>query len=463
MRFIQLNTLLILISFTALVQAQSLTPIVSPKSAPNSSSAQAHLDLNQFPDVKQLLDQGQTSQAIEQLLTYLDAQANNPAYFNMLGSLYLKQKNYAQAIAQFERVVLIQPDNAGAWLDLAIASFEHGQSDFALGFFDYIESEFKPTPSIQNIIANYRRRIKIATQGLQSWSHQVDVALGHDTNANSGLSSLSLRLTQDGKVFDLPLEENYRARSDQYLQKSISTRFVQQQGTQEFELNLSAQNRQFFTEHASSSTHIAANANWLRKFQQYQLGASVIADHIQVNGRSLLNNSSLALNAEKNMGACTLSLAFDYDHRYFVTNTALNGAILWQQIMQSCSVQKATHGFNVMWMLRMGNDRPMGFRAGGAAQKKELWLKLVWILPRWGRLELSQQWGRNKDSEGYSPLLENNAIRYIHKNNTRLSWVYPLNKSVDVSANVDRNTNDSNISIFRQESKNFSLGLQKRF
>jgi tetratricopeptide (TPR) repeat protein len=430
---------------------------------PTLSSAQAHLDLNQFPDVKKLLDQGQTLQAIEHLLTYLEAQANNPAYFNMLGTLYLKQKNYAQAIAQFERVVLIQPENAGAWLDLAIASFDYGQNDLALGYFDYIESEFKPTPSIQNVIANYRRRIKIATQGLQSWSHQVDVVLGHDTNANSGLSSLSLRLTQDGKVFELPLEENYRARSDQYLQKGISTRFAQQRGTQELELNLSAQNRQFFTEHTSSSTHFSANANWLRKFQQYQLGASVIADHIQVNGRSLLNNSSFALNVEKNTGACTASLALDYDQRHFLTNAALNGSIRWLQVMQSCSVQKDAHGFNLMWMLRTGNDRPMGFRAGGATLKNELWLKSAWILPRWGRLELSQQWGRSKDSEGYSPLLENNAIRYIYKNNTRLSWVYPWNKSVDVTTNLERNTNDSNIALFRQESKNFSVGLQKRF
>jgi hypothetical protein len=105
----------------------------------------------------------------------------------------------------------------------------------------------------------------------------------------------------------------------------------------------------------------------------------------------------------------------------------------------------------------------MGFRAGGATLKNELWLKSAWILPRWGRLELSQQWGRSKDSEGYSPLLENNAIRYIYKNNTRLSWVYPWNKSVDVTTNLERNTNDSNIALFRQESKNFSVGLQKRF
>jgi tetratricopeptide (TPR) repeat protein len=463
MQFNQLYTLLILSSLTVPTQAQSLASTSVTPSVANSHSTQAHLDLNQFPDVKKLLDQGQTVQAIEQLLSYLDAQANNPAYFNMLGTLYLKQKNYAQAIAQFERVVLIQPENAGAWLDLAIASFDYGQNDLALGYFDYVESQFKPTPSIKQVIANYRRRIKIATHGLQSWTHQVDVAIGHDTNANSGLSNLSLYLTQDGKVCELPLEENYRARADQYLQKGISTRFALQQGAHEIELNVSAQNRHFFAEQAYSSTHYSVNTNWLRKYQQFQLGASVIADHIQVSGRSLLNNSSLAFNIEKNIEACTVSFAFDYDQRYFLTNTALNGVILWQQIMQSCAVQKAGHGFNIMWMVRKGNDRPVGFRAGGATRKNEAWLKLTWLLPSWGRLELSQQWGRSKDNEGYSPLLENNAIRHINKANARLTWIYPWNASIDVSANLERNSNDSNNSILRQESRNITFSLQKRF
>jgi tetratricopeptide (TPR) repeat protein len=468
MRFIQLNVLLFLSSLSVASTAQNLAQSTNLQNTSNrytssGKTAQTHLDLNQFPTVKKLLDDNQTAQAIQQLLSYLDANVNNPAYFNMLGALYLQQKDYLQAAAQFERVVLIEPSNAGAWLDLAIASFEHGQKEVALGYFDYIEQEFKPTPSIQKLIAHYRHNIKIATQGVRNWNHQFDWLIGHDTNANSGLSSSSLQLTHDGAIYELPLDASYRVRSDQYMQKGIGSRYFRQKGAHEFELNFSAHNRHFFSERAYSSTNYSANASFLSKVKQYQLGAAVIVDHLQLNSRSLLNNASVVFNLERNIGACTMNVALDYERRYFLNNVALNGVIFWQQGMYSCNWKQAKHEFNVMGMFRTGNDRSLGFRAGGSTRKNELVAKFAWAPVLSGRLEISQLWAHSKDSEGFSTLLENNAIRQMRRSNTRLSWTYPWNKSLDISINAERNVNDSNISLFRKHSNNYSLGLQKRF
>ena len=125
------------------------------------------------------------------------------------------------------RLIKIEPQHAGAWLDLALTQCELGHAKEAERLFQEIIERFSPPPVLLEMIA--RRR----ALGCSKWQakSQFSVALGRgtDSNLNQGANSPTFSIGSGDYRVDLQLLPEYLPQHDQYTvlssgySRSIST------------------------------------------------------------------------------------------------------------------------------------------------------------------------------------------------------------------------------------------------
>jgi len=112
------------------------------------------------------------------------------------------------------RMIELEPQHAGAWLDLAIIQCKLGHAAEAERLFGIIESRFSPPPGILEVIASQR------TNGCQGWQPHSQWSLllgrGADNNVNQGASNPSFSIGSGTTRIDLDLTPDYLPRHDQY-------------------------------------------------------------------------------------------------------------------------------------------------------------------------------------------------------------------------------------------------------
>ncbi|MFA9273517.1 MAG: tetratricopeptide repeat protein [Candidatus Aquirickettsiella gammari] len=431
-----------------------------------------------FPEVKALIAQDKIPQAIELLTSLLSTYENDPDYFYLLGDLYFRQKAFAQAAAAYERVVLIQSGNAGAWMDLAIANSEAGNFPLAEQYFDYILANLRPSAKIVGIIDNYRTRIKTRAFQAKPWHFQVDYAYGYDSNANSGLVDKSIYINIDGKPQKIDLDTAYIARSDSFRNLFLQSRYQGKIGEQDLFWNVSLANHTLKNEHAFSITDLSTGLGLSHRGNLFDVGINLNAERLWLSGSTLLNNGNLGFFAAKSWQHCDTNLVLETEKRRYVvpqvksssTNATNNAAvasldanILWQNLANSCGFSTNWGFFQQTLILRHGNDKPNTTRVGGQTHRNEVIGKLTWRAPNATQLDFSLNLARARDVEGYSALLENNAARLVLRRIYRLQFQYPLADNWFLFLNLEKNTNYSNLSIFRQAGKSANAGLRKIF
>ncbi len=99
----------------------------------------------------------------------------------------LEQQRFEEAKVKFEQVLALEPQHAGAWLDLASANCELGNAGEAERLFREVEIKFAPSPGILDIIALHRNR------GCKAWApksmRSFTVTRAADSNINQGASN----------------------------------------------------------------------------------------------------------------------------------------------------------------------------------------------------------------------------------------------------------------------------------
>ena len=109
------------------------------------------------------------------LLLSLPAVANTAAeeqdlYLNAMR--LMNEGRHAAAREALEQLIMVEPQHAGAWLDLAITQCALGQALAAERLFREIEVRFAPSAGILEVINNHRR------QGCRPWEAKSYRALG---------------------------------------------------------------------------------------------------------------------------------------------------------------------------------------------------------------------------------------------------------------------------------------------
>lgn len=184
--------------------------------------------------------------------TAINAQGDNRVAANLLyeeALLLMESQREQPAIELLQKVVELEPDHAGAWLDLAMLHCQVGDSAATQRLLDVVETRFKPNPQIRLVInhiqrtncagyAKLREEVRLGQQGVL----RGEFSIGVDDNVNQGLSNSSFLFDQGGNLIELQVAPDFKPKSDEFVQADL--------GFQKRGFNAFVQMRQNFTEDA---------------------------------------------------------------------------------------------------------------------------------------------------------------------------------------------------------------------
>lgn len=470
------------VTLTALLLAAS-TAVTADAVVPAGAGPQQRGDLTlelqlaAYPDVLAQMMRGDFKAALQAMQAYQDGDStsgaasgskkygNDPQYQNLLGMLAQKNGEHALAAAAFERVVLIDPENAGAWLDLAIASAELGEDNSALDYFSYIESQFSPPDAMRSLIDGLRSDIKRRTM-LRGWRFSLQSMAGFDTNANGGLQNSMIFLTLGEHRVGLLLDPKFHAHGDNFIQLGGSARsVVNLDDAYQLEFAASARQRSYLHEHDFSTLDLNASLGLHRRIGVGDASVWLHGSTLMLGGEQFMNSTRTALQFEQPfpLGACFSGLSGELEARRYTRSAALNGDLIWMQGGLACKWKLAGKALQTTMIARIGSDQPRSTRAGGQTLRSELLLQVTLPADNGSRTELTWQMARARDREGYSVLLENNAARSLTRHLLRLAWSKPVALRTELVLAAESNRVLSNLPLFQQTGSTVSIEIRKQF
>lgn len=233
-------------------------------------------------EVERLLEAGSYDAAYEHAVTLAPAREGDAEFDFLLGMAAVKSGHLPEAVFAFERVLIAQPENHRARLELARVYFL--QKDYQSAKTEFLTVRAKDPPdNVRKNIDIYLAMIDKEVAALtRTTSARISVMGGHDSNINSSTDTESLSVPALGTVI---LNEDSREISDQFSELNID-------GAMEHRLNrqnsISARLGFNVRDNLDSEAFDTATANM--RFAYHQRGSAhrwqlpVHVQHISVDG-----------------------------------------------------------------------------------------------------------------------------------------------------------------------------------
>lgn len=371
------------------------------------------------------------------------------------GTQALAEQRYDDARAALREAIRLDPDFAGAWLDLALATYAAGDLPQAEELLDTLEARFTVPPPLAALIADLRRQIEaraapVAPADVWRWRRRFTAALGHDSNANAGLAYGELTLTLPGSALVLPLARGVRARPDNFAQTGLSVAASRPHGNGELQLTGSVNGRRnadvtdFDTVELrsgiawASAAPLPAGGLWGVLPGPWRLRADV--EQLRLGGSALVEQVVLGAEHLWPTLACRPQASVELEWLHYPVVHTLDTTTLWLAGTLRCPVSLGPASRELALQLRLGEARARhgpdssSARPGGDSHHLELTAAHEWT---WTcatgtqTLQALAQWERVRDTDGYSPLLDNGARRNLDRSTLGLTWSVPLPVGAD--------------------------------
>jgi hypothetical protein len=424
----------------------------------------------------------------------LPAAAQNPQardYYQQ-GVQALTDRQFEQARQALTRAVELDPDFAGAWVDLALATYAAGDIAQAEEFLTILEQRFTLPEPIAQAVAGLRGRIAAGQAAVAAasrgwaWRTTVQAGGGHDSNANAGLALNDLTLTLPGGGVLLPVSPTLRPQTDRFAVASVSASGLRDQPQGQLELAGSVKARRNAQASDFDTLDLQAAVGWAttRPLPGGGLGgllpgpwrAGLAAQHLKLGGSALLNSVVLSGTHVWAGASCNPQATVESDWRTFPVANNLNSRTLWVGASASCPGLYPARGGRWNALLRVGQETARSpflsstGRPGGNTRHTELTLTHAWSWQGSAgnhRLEAQAQWARAHDTQGYSPLLANDARREVQRSTASLSYTVPLAPVAGLDAGWQATLamqgfrQRSNLELFRLSGRIIQASIQK--
>jgi hypothetical protein len=427
------------------------------------SSASADADFSSLKtQIEALVSQGHHAEALVLLAAEQPNYPQNPEYDYLLGVTALSAEENTLALNALERVVMMQPSFAGAWVDLAIAYYRLGDLDTAMQVTRHVSENFDPPPKLQSQLALLRQKIEQAriTNG---WRVSVMGLYGHVKNANYGLSASSFELTPLGGA---PVEvvvagDSKPKSSSAYELRADAYRVFSHENQAKSEVQLIARQRSYVQ--VGDQDILDAGAYWviskpIKKDLEGLGGLNV--RHLTIDHQSVATYAGLMTGIKTNVGGCSVSGRLEVERRMLQGSGQYDATVPWLGGALSCPYQH----FVMDAQYRYGWDNPDGDRAGGATMRQEASLQARWNYSNSLQVRGVLYYAHYADEEGYSALLDHDAKRRIHRLGQRveLDWWLPFeaNRGWALHVEADHVENDANLAIARFKDTQVFMGLR---
>lgn len=376
----------------------------------------------------------------------------------------MQQGRYAEALLILEGQVLLEPGNAGAWLDFAISHYQLGDYAESQALFDAIEREFSPSSAIRAVIARYRQPLppKLLPT-LKRWSADVALLAGRETNANAGLriSSLTLNLADTAVV--LAIDPRYQAHPSSTTQMEahvegelpLGAGGVSLVGVGDWRDRRTPDIPDFGTRQAQGFLGLRGPLAVLESAQWTLWGG---LQHASLGGQGLLDASRLLATLEMPLAGCQARGGGETERRRYPIQPALDGRYQGLLASLGCPARSG----QVFLAARYGADRPAGIRAGGEQTRADLAATLQLPMFGKGRLDMSLNLSRQRDQQAYSVLL-GDIPRRIERAGITLEYAYEIRPGLEWLLRTETWAQQSNIDLFRLSDNTVMAGLRQRF
>lgn len=420
-------------------------------------------------EAQRLIDSGQAAQALDMLAAHEALHVGNPEFDYLLGVAALSAGDYAAAVHALERAVLVQPNFAGAWLDLAIAHYRLGELETADALLRHVEDNFDPSPAMRVDISAVREKFTVArvTRIVRGWQSEVGLHVGRTNNANYGLSVTSLQLTLDGLPATLLLDPGYRPRSDHFSElRANFSRTFQHSATARSDVYGLLRHRKYDNEGDLDQTDALIGGVWrtplnLSGYSNATRYFGATLRHLSFDERGM-TIGTLSTGLRVPHGQCTAIGRVDYEHRIFTGTDELDAAIPWLGAGAECSRGEWQYG----GQQRIGWDRALGKRPGGDMLRAETIVYGRWQATPSLQFGGSVVYAYSRDRQAYSPILEDGARRHVHRFAQKLEalWVPGANPKSPwaIVIEIENIADRSNIGLSSVSVTQVSVGLSYR-
>ncbi len=410
------------------------------------------------------------------LLSAHEEEFAGDSYFDyQLGVTALESGQPGIAQQALERAVLVRPDFAGAWIDLALAHARLGDVEIALQIVAHIESSFNVPLPLRAQLTNLRAELKEPRKHLDvnpasllgARTGYLQLSAGRDTNANLGLASGTFTLTPIGSPpIQLEITPAARAKPDSFTQVRGDLQQILQYGDrQKGRIYASGQYREYGVQNDYSLGDALLNYTHeyaLTSSRNWWLEGAVGARSLVIGGNRLASTQSVGIGMVAYANGCRYGGRFTGEVRNYGVSGYVDADI--PSITLSTACRRGIHQYG--GIVSVSSDEPRAVRAGGRTDRIELALHYAGQISPHAEVMVVGLVGQYLDATGYSPLLDKGASRRITRSSLRLAWLWEFNPARPqwaLQTELERLEDRSNLEIFNVRNTRMAVGLRYQY
>ena len=227
---------------------------------------------------KDLLKAGKAAEAFALLVPLEFFQAGDPSYDYLLGVAALDSRNFNAATLAFERVLLVNPNHAGARMDMARAYFELNDFGRATEQFNVVLT-LNPPPTVKKSAENFLAAIEAKKKArLPSLTAYVEGTVGYDTNITNVTRDFTNAVFQSFNLPNIQPTGNSIPREDAYVGVNAGLLYTLPQGSDDSRFfGLDGKQKEYFKEKEFRTSSVSGQVGHIFKRDEntYRVGVSL--------------------------------------------------------------------------------------------------------------------------------------------------------------------------------------------
>ncbi|UVW28138.1 M48 family metallopeptidase [Massilia sp. H6] len=370
----------------------------------------------------------------------------------------LAEGRKTDASSALSRLIVQEPEHAGAWLDLALIQCGLGNAEEAERLFANVETRFSPTREILELIGEARD--SGCRPAAPASSASVNVGRGLDDNVNQGASNSTFIVTGSDGDIALPLLEDFLPKRDGYT--SVGADYVRAAGANGSLGFLQLQQRRYDSMRTYDTGALYGGIESPWRFGAWTLRTTGSLGLTTMGGQLYQKQAQAQVRVAPPLplpARTQFYLTASATHTRYLTLRSFDSDLFEARALLAHQAGTLAASATVGLL----DDRARGARPGGNRHGNYLTVSLRRPLAQDVRGELSwtrQQWD---SATPYSPELLIDQVRAQRTQVLRavLTYQFARNQTVALEGRMVRNR--ENISIFQYNNRQLQLSWQWQY